>query len=124
MKSESLTALWLQRGSYTVSYRLRADIGWSGSIELGLETQPLKVVSTPIGNNATGYNFHFSIETEANSTVLLQPILENAPLSGVYQTLSYSFHADGLSIVKVDAQIGATNSSAYLDQVTITQDSL
>ncbi len=123
MRSENPRAVWLQPGRYTVSYQVRADAGWSGSLVLGFLILPLRIVSIPIGNNRTGYNYRFAIETQQNSTVLLQPPADNVLSSGAYQSISYSFRADGLSLFIVQAQIRSISSTAYLDEITISQES-
>jgi len=123
MRSENPRAVWLQPGRYTVSYQVRADAGWSGSLVLGFLILPLRIVSIPIGNNRTGYNYRFAIEAQQNSTVLLQPPADNVLSSGAYQGISYSFRADGLSLFIVQAQIRSISSTAYLDEITISQES-
>jgi hypothetical protein len=92
-------------------------------MELGFLSQLLRVVSLPIGNNRTGYNYRFSIEPQANSTVSLQTPPDSDLSSSAYQIISYSFHADGLSIFSVEAQIRSTSSTAYLAEITIAQQS-
>jgi uncharacterized membrane protein len=108
----------LQPGEYKVSFLLKLDPGWSGSVNLGLVRERVLVEEVPIGTNSTGVNYLFPISEGASETTNIPANL--GPSTG-YQTVAYPFRADGLSQFMTPVTIFSGASKVYLDEIIIEQ---
>jgi len=115
------TQVWLPAGSYEAVLRVRTDSNFAGSlIGVNLTTYSVSVLSAPIGDQRTGFNYKFSV-TSALESVSSTMFNSTSDLSNSYQEFTISFRADGLQSFSFSGHALTNLTGIYLDRILIEQ---
>lgn len=114
----------LPAGSYTATFRFRADQNWTGNLlQACVAEYADSVVSTPFGNDDTGYNYLFGIRKDLGTSSLVWLSSMNFT-AGAYRGLTVQLVSNGMESFSFRGQALTNMSSIYLDSIVIHQNPL
>jgi len=115
------TQVWLPAGSFEAVLRVRTDSNFAGSlIRVNLTTYSVTVLSSPIGDQQTGFNYKFSV-TSAVENVSSMMFNSTSDLSNSYRDFAISFRADGLQSFSFSGHALTNLTGIYLDRILVEQ---
>ncbi len=113
--------VWLPAGSYTATFRLKADQEWNGSLlRIRMVRYLDSIISTPLGTNQTGYNYQFTTHMTLETSLYFWLTSTNFT-ADAYQSLVIQFVANGTESFAFSGDALADMTDIYLDNIIIQQ---
>ncbi|HEY4822891.1 MAG TPA: hypothetical protein VIH83_04310, partial [Candidatus Bathyarchaeia archaeon] len=102
--------------------RVRTNSGPGGSLfRVNMTTYSVTVLSTPVGDQQTGFNYKFSLRSTVEN-FSSKPFNSTDDMSNSYREFAISFKANGLQSFSFSGDSLTSLTGIYLDTILIKQE--